>query len=187
MAPEEIAEYLKKKFGDKITDTQFDTAHPRVTVDAAALQEIALFLRDDSRTQLNFLTSIAGVDLLEDDQLCAAYELISMRPPARDGDGWTQAHAFCVQVKVPRNDPKIPTVAHIWRAADWHERETYDLMGIVFEGHPDSVNGPTGKHPRRILCPDDWAGHPLRKDYMFPMEYHGIPAVTELGQTRPVH
>ena len=187
MAPEEIAEILKGQFKDKVVDTKFDTAHPRVTVDAAAWPEIATFLRDDARTRLNFLTCISSIDLLEDDQLCASYDLISMRPPERGAGPWTCAHEFCVEIKVPRNDPKIPSVAHVWRAADWHEREAYDLMGIVFEGHPDSVVGPMGKHPRRILCPDDWAGHPLRKDYMFPMEYHGIPAVTELGQTRPIH
>jgi len=187
MAPEEIAELLKSRFGEKVVDTKFDTAHPRVTVDAMAWTEIAAFLRDDSRTRLNFLTCISSIDLLEDDQFCASYDLISMRPPERGDGPWTCAHEFCVEIKAPRNDPKIPSVAHIWRAADWHEREAYDLMGIVFEGHPDSVVGPMGKHPRRILCPDDWEGHPLRKDYMFPMEYHGIPAVTELGQTRPVH
>ena len=75
----------------------------------------------------------------------------------------------------------------MWNAADWHEREAFDMMGIIFDGHPDAVEGPDGPHPRRILCPDDWEGFPLRKDYVFPMEYHGIPAVTEYGQTRPVH
>jgi NADH-quinone oxidoreductase subunit C len=94
---------------------------------------------------------------------------------------------FAVHVRVPRDKPLIPSVADVWRAADWHEREAYDLMGIVFENHPDSVTDHDGTHPRRILCPDDWEGHPLRKDYKFPMEYHGIPAVTEFGQTRPVH
>ena len=57
----------------------------------------------------------------------------------------------------------------------------------VFDGHPDSVTDHDGTHPRRILCPDDWVGHALQKDYKFPMEYHGIPAVTEHEQTRPIH
>ena len=151
MAPEEIADILKRQFGDKITDTRFDSAHPRVTVDAAAWAEIAIFLRDDSRIRLNFLTSITGIDLLEDDLLCASYDLISMRPATDSGGAWSQAHDFCVEVKVPRNDPRIPSVSHVWRAADWHEREAYDLLGIVFDGHPDSVTSPTGRHPRRIL------------------------------------
>jgi NADH-quinone oxidoreductase subunit C len=61
--------------------------------------------------------------------------------------------------------PEIPSVAGIWRTADWHEREVYDLSGVRFVDHPDL---------RRILCPEDWVGHPLRKDYEMPLEYHGI-------------
>jgi NADH-quinone oxidoreductase subunit C len=53
----------------------------------------------------------------------------------------------------------------VWRTADWHEREVYDLSGVNFTGHPDL---------RRILCPEDWVGHPLRKDYEMPLDYHGI-------------
>jgi NADH-quinone oxidoreductase subunit C len=65
----------------------------------------------------------------------------------------------------PREGGHVPTVSSLWRTADWHEREAYDLFGIVFDGHPD---------PRRILCPDDWEGWPLRKDYVVQEYYHGI-------------
>ena len=61
-----------------------------------------------------------------------------------------------VKARVPRSDPRIASIVDLWPAADWHEREVFDLFGIVFEGHPDL---------RRILLPDDWVGHPLRKDY----------------------
>ena len=85
---------------------------------------------------------------------------------------------FAIRVVVDRNDPVIPSVADIWPTADWHEREAYDLMGIRFSNHPDL---------RRILCPDDWEGHPLRKDYEFPLEYHGIPGTTESELPNPRH
>ena len=61
--------------------------------------------------------------------------------------------------------PEVPSVSRVWSIADWHEREAYDLVGIHFTNHPNL---------RRILCPEDWEGHPLRKDYEFPLEYHGV-------------
>jgi NADH-quinone oxidoreductase subunit C len=77
-----------------------------------------------------------------------------------------------IKVKLPRwkggiagELPTCPSVAHVWAIADWHEREAYDLLGIEFTGHPNL---------QRILCVEDWVGHPLRKDYEFPKEYHGI-------------
>jgi NADH-quinone oxidoreductase subunit C len=69
------------------------------------------------------------------------------------------------QDDVPGQIPEVPSVSHIWPTADWHEREVYDLSGVRFVGHPSL---------RRILCPEDWVGHPLRKDYDMPLEYHGI-------------
>ena len=62
--------------------------------------------------------------------------------------------------------PSIATISDIYKAANWHERETYDMFGIQFTGHPDH---------RRILCPEDWVGHPLRKDYVAPDYYNGMP------------
>ena len=79
-------------------------------------------------------------------------------------------HNLMLKVVVPRNSngstlPSVPSVAHVWRTADWHEREAFDLVGIHFDGHPDL---------RRILLPTDWVGHPLRTDYQEEEQYHGI-------------
>jgi NADH-quinone oxidoreductase subunit C len=81
-------------------------------------------------------------------------------------------HSLVLKVILPRwkgdqpgELPEVPSVASLWSTADWHEREVYDLSGVYFTGHPNL---------RRILCPEDWVGHPLRKDYEMPLEYHGI-------------
>ncbi|MCK6483789.1 MAG: NADH-quinone oxidoreductase subunit C [Phycisphaerae bacterium] len=178
---------MKTEFPDAVAEINVAGAHPHVVVSAEAWPRVARFLRDDRRMGFDWLRCISGVDLLEQDQLAAVFDLHATEPP-RDRLGlWRERHEFAVIVKVPRNNPHVPSVADVWPAADWHEREAYDLMGIVFDNHPDSVEGPDGPHPRRILCPDDWEGHALRKDYEFPLEYHGIPCVTEYGQVRPTH
>ena len=74
-------------------------------------------------------------------------------------------HSLMLQVKLPREQPIIPSVTEIWKGANWHEREAFDLFGITFEGHPDL---------RRILLPDDWEGHPLLKDYQQQEYYRGM-------------
>jgi NADH-quinone oxidoreductase subunit C len=77
----------------------------------------------------------------------------------------TQHHLFAVKCKLPPDDPRVDSVSDLWPAADWHERETWDLVGIRFTGHPNL---------RRILLPEGWEGHPLRKDYAYPKEFQGI-------------
>ena len=74
-------------------------------------------------------------------------------------------HKLVLKVVAPKTDPKVPSVEKIWRSADWHEREAYDLIGIQFVGHHNLI---------RILCPYDWEGHSLRKDYVAPENYHGM-------------
>ncbi len=177
MAPEEICDILRERFGEAITDTVLGARRPYVVVEADRWAEVATFLRDDERMRFNMLQCISSVDLLEDNKLAAVYDLFSI-PVAGPGPCPKLRHHFAVRVEVDRDAPHIPTVSHLWSAADWHEREAYDLMGIVFDGHPNLL---------RILCPDDWEGHPLRKDYEFPVEYHGIPATTEHQLTNPRH
>ena len=167
MNPTQIAQRLTKQFGSDITESLPEDKHPRVHTIAAAWHRIAEFMRDDAELAFDWLSCISAVDYVADDQLCAVYDLYSMK----------HKHWFAVKVYVDRANPTIPSVMDLWSAADWHEREAYDLMGIIFDGHTDL---------RRILLPEDWEGYPLRKDYQFPREYHGIPGTTELDwQQKP--
>jgi NADH-quinone oxidoreductase subunit C len=178
MTPEAVFTILRDAFPDDVSEVQVDGTQPYAVVNAARWADIAAFLRDDERLGFNFLRCISGVDHIEDGLLTAVYDLHALERPASPG-GWWKLHAeISIRVPTERDEPRIPSVAHIWAAADWHEREAFDLLGIIFEGHPNL---------KRILCCEDWVGHPLRKDYEFPLEYHGIPAVTEYAQTRPQH
>ena len=124
-------------------------------INGANWLEVAQLLKDDAAMQFDSLMCISGYDKGPGEQLGVAYNLHSM----------TQLHTLEVRIEVPRDGGSIPSVAQLWRTADWHERETFDLFGITFEGHPDL---------RRILLPEDWEDHPLKKDYETQEYYHGI-------------
>lgn len=167
MTPVEIAQKLVDRFGPAITKVLPRDKHPRVHVAAAQWRPIAEFLCRDEAMSFDWLGCLTAIDYVAENQICVAYELYSTR----------HDHWFAVKVYVDRAKPMIPSVMDLWPAADWHEREAYDLMGIDFTGHGDL---------RRILLPEDWVGHPLRKDYVFPREYHGIPGSTEMDwQQKP--
>ena len=176
MAPEKICKLLKDKFAEAIEDSVLEGGHPYARVAPQSWREVARFLFDDRDLSLNLLRSITALDLVADDKLACIYDL--MHVPMALGPLATETIEFAIRIEVDRNEPVIPSVWDIWPAADWHEREAFDMMGIRFSGHPDL---------RRILCPDDWVGFPLRKDYEFPLEYHGIPATTEYELTNPRH
>ena len=174
MTPAEVIALLQSTFGTAVTPGPANALDPFVVVDPARLVELCTFLRDDPRLKFDLLNDLAAVDYLEPDPKKAAkagfdphlevvYHLSSFTFPGR---------RFTLKVVLPRwkgdvagELPEVPSVAGVWRTADWHEREAFDLVGVRFPGHPD---------PRRILLADDWAGHPLRKDYEFPLEYNGI-------------
>lgn len=169
MTPQEITDLLKAQFADAITEVVVEGEHPCATVAAEQWSAVARFLRDDPRLRLNMLRCVTGVDGHPEAWIDVLYELLSMRPGAAGGL-WQNSGVFAIRVRLPRDNPHVRTVADVWPAADWLERETFDMYGVVFDGHPD---------PRRILCPDDWVGFPLRKDYEFPKEYQGFPSAHE--------
>lgn len=167
MTPQQIIQRLTEQFPGKIQATLPEDKHPRVQVMAEHWRPIAEILRRDPQLQFDWLANLSGVDYAADEQMCVVYDLWS----------FDLRHRFAVKAYCPRGRPHLPSVADLWPAANWHEREAFDLLGIVFDGHPDL---------RRILCADDWEGHPLRKDYVFPREYHGIPGSVELDwQQKP--
>jgi NADH-quinone oxidoreductase subunit C len=178
MAPEAILAILKEAFPEDVTAIVAEGGHPHAVVKPERWHEIALFLRDDERLGFDWLRCITGLDHIEDKQLTAVYDLHATGRPEKPDGMWTLRNEIAIKIHVDRDAPHVPTVSDVWPTADWHEREAFDLLGIIFDNHPDL---------RRILCCEDWVGHPLRKDYEFPMEYHGIPAVTEYDQTRPQH
>ena len=177
MTPEEICKLLQSEFSEAVVGTVLESGHPYAQVLADRWPEVAVFLRDDPRLAFNFLRSISSLDLLENNQLACVYDLNHI-PTDNPMELISETCEFAVRVVTDRDSPLIPSVAHVWPTANWHEREAFDLMGIRFANHPDL---------RRILCPDDWEGHPLRKDYEFPLEYHGIPGTTEYELTNPRH
>ena len=111
------------------------------------LQRVAEFLVNDPGMRFAFLSDITAVDKFPiEPRFELNYHLLSLERRAR----------LRLKVRLAGQDPVVPSMVPVWPAANWHEREAYDLMGIRFEGHPDL---------RRILMPDDWEGYPLRKDY----------------------
>jgi len=121
---------------------------PGAWIPAEHLTGICRFVAADPAFALDYLSFVTGVDYPEQKRIEVVYHLFSSQ----------HRHELLLKVRVPRDDPRVESVTSIWRGADWHEREAYDLLGIVFEGHPNL---------RRIMMTDDWVGHPLRKDYIY--------------------
>lgn len=173
MTPKEIVDTLTEKFGDRITGSNLEGHDPWAEVAPEAIVEVARFCRDDERLRLDYLKNLSSVDWLITDPKKAKTLAIEPRIEViYHLFSFARKHDFTLKVLLPRwkDDkegelPELATVSGVWSIADWHEREVFDLMGIRFVGHPNL---------RRILCAEDWVGHPLRKDYEFPLEYHGI-------------
>jgi len=153
----QIYERLKQRFPDRILEIG---GKPDAFAEVAAggLLEICHFLRDDPAIAADCLSNETGVDYK--DRIEVVYHLFSYK----------HHHGCVLKVKLPRDNPVVSTLETIWSAANWMEREIFDLLGVTFEGHSDM---------RRLLMPEDWPGHPLRKDFVEPAEYHGISTVRE--------
>ncbi len=156
----DLCERLNRNFGEDSATIINEGLQQTILVNKDKLKDICLWLRDTNGFYFDFLSSITAVDYFPKNEFAVVYNLSSI----------VYQYQLTLKVLLPNgralNDlPEIDSVSAIWRTADWHEREAFDLMGIFFVGHPDL---------RRILLPDDWIGFPLRKDYTEAEMYRGI-------------
>lgn len=153
---EEIFEILKQHFDEEhITLGGGEVGEQWITISSSVLVDAAKFLRDDDRTQLDVLMCLSGVHYQKEEELGVTYHTCSTE----------LGHKLTFKVRVPESKSNIPSLESVWKTADWHEREAYDMFGMTFDNHPNHT---------RILCPVDWEGHPLRKDYVQQDFYQGI-------------
>ncbi len=175
MTFQEIKQILIQQFGADTIDAIETGLQPVLVVPVESLEKICGFLHENEQMYFDHLACVTAIDngpRLDSPGLATMeviYNLTSI-PYGQD---------LMLKIIFPRNTeeqplPSVPSVSHIWRTADWHEREAFDLVGIHFTGHPDL---------RRILMPEDWEGHPLRKDYHPQERYHGIYVKYEDGST----
>ncbi len=165
---DDVADQLERaypEFNDAIEKVIVDRGELTLHIKCEKLIEVAKVLRD--KLLFEVCLGVSGVHYPEDKgrELHAVYPLLSM----------TNNRRIRLEVSVPESDPHIPSLVEVWAGNNWHERETYDMFGIIFDGHPALT---------RILMPDDWPGHPQRKDYPLggiPVEYIGatVPAPDE--------
>jgi NADH-quinone oxidoreductase subunit C len=155
-----IQQMLESRFGAAVGPAVEGPHEAYVEIDGDRIDEVADFLRSNEVLQFDCLWNLSGVDYPEAGRIQIVYELHS----------YGLGHDLVLKVNADREAPEVNTVEKTWPAANWLEREVYDLLGVDFAGHSDL---------RRILLPGDWVGHPLRKDYVEPPEYHGISTTRE--------
>ena len=162
MSFDEIKLLLIEKFGAEVIVGEETTGlQPTLLIAPNLITEVCLELRNNPKTYFDFLSSITGVDYgVEAGRFGVVYHLASIPYQTQ-----LTLKISTENDRNPDNLPTFPSITSVYRTADWHERETYDLFGIFFENHPDL---------RRILLPDDWEGFPLRKDYKAAEYYKGI-------------
>lgn len=141
-----IIDKIKEKFGDAVIDSHSFRGDDTVIVKKESLKEICTFLKEDKACAFDYLLDVCGADYMpREPRFEVVYHMHSI----------SKKHRIRVKTQVADGE-KVDSVTSIWGTADWTERETYDMYGIEFEGHPNM---------KRIYMADDWKGHPLRKDY----------------------
>ncbi|HET6921887.1 MAG TPA: NADH-quinone oxidoreductase subunit C [Anaeromyxobacteraceae bacterium] len=160
MTTGEIHEKLKGRFGDAVGPLSEPKIDPFCAVKAECLVDACRWLKGEPGLELDFCEDLTAVDWPRRNVIEVVYHLFSYR----------HRHGIVLKVEADRERPVVPSVEGVWKAANFMEREVYDLFGVTFTGHPDL---------RRILLPDDWVGHPLRKDYQEAGGYHGVPNLRE--------
>ena len=162
MKAQEIFERVRAKLGDEVATNLHEQAggdrDAWFQIEPYRIEEVASLLKTDAELHFDYLECITGIDFPDDKQIHVVYHVYS----------YAKKHRIVLKCMLDREDPALPTVSSVWPTANWQERECFDLLGVLFDGHPDL---------RRLLLPDDWEGHPLRKDYTEADEYHGIPTV----------
>lgn len=146
--PSQLVTALQREHADWVTEIVEARGEVTAVVPALHLVDVCTALKSGAEATFDFLADLCGVDhgVEEEPRFEVNYHLFST----------TIHHRLRLKVLLNEGDARVPTVTGVWRTANWHERETFDLFGIVFDGHPDL---------RRILLPDDWQGHALRKDF----------------------
>ncbi len=160
MKSEDIHQRLAASLGEAVGALHTECTDPWIAVQPEHIESVARLCKEDPELRFDFLSCLCGVDA--HDSIFVVYHLYS----------YALRHSAVLKVRVHKGKPVTQTVTTVWRGANWFERETYDLFGVRFEGHPDL---------RRILLPDDWEGYPLRKEYIFPTEYGGIDNTRDYG------
>lgn len=155
MTFDDVHQKLAQKFPKAVLEKTDSKPDPSLKIDPAQIHDVVKYLRDELHFEA--LSNLSGIDYPAIPALAVIYHLYSFQ------------HKTMVALKVylPREEaPKVRSVTDLYKSGNWMEREAYDLFGIHFEGHPDH---------RRILMPPDWVGAPLRKDYVTPDYYNGMP------------
>ena len=151
-----VIDQLKKHFQDRIISVNEQCTPLQIEIEHGSVFRVCEFLHEDEHCYFDHLATISGIDNGPDKATMEViYNLYSI----------PKNLSLMLKAEIPRDHPEVKSLTPIWKGADWLERETYDLYGIIFEGHPDL---------RRILLPSDWEGYPLRKDYKHQEYYRGM-------------